>query len=139
MYFLYVRYNNISRPPATPHDPRPKIWGIATPKAPRIDAHAFSDHITRPSLFPYILPSITSLCRELPLRMCPIQFFCLVLITSITDLFSSTFFNIRSVFCSAYPLHPPPYPHFKSLYSFDVLLSHRRISALNILFLISLS
>src|SRR6218665_3319370 len=41
-------------------------------------------------LFPYILPSIISLCRELLLRMCPIQFFCVVLIISIKDLFSST-------------------------------------------------
>jgi len=31
-------------------------------------------------LFPSILPSIISLGRELPLRICPIQFFCLVLI-----------------------------------------------------------
>src|SRR6218665_1437095 len=31
-------------------------------------------------LFPSILPSIITLCRELPLRMCSIQFFCLVLI-----------------------------------------------------------
>ena len=29
-------------------------------------------------LFPSILPSIISLCRELPLRTCLIQFFCLV-------------------------------------------------------------
>src|SRR6218665_825398 len=54
-------------------------------------------------LSPSILPSITSLCRELPLRMCPIQFVYLVLITSITpkDLFSSTIFNTSSfVLCS---------------------------------------
>src|SRR6218665_1700838 len=36
------------------------------------------------------------LCKELPLRMCPIQFFCLVLIISIKDLFSSTFLNTSS-------------------------------------------
>src|SRR6218665_2540445 len=56
-------------------------------------------------LSPSILPSIISFCRELPLRMCPIQFFCLVLITcrptSVKDLFSSTFFNTSSfVLCS---------------------------------------
>src|SRR6218665_392882 len=43
-------------------------------------------------LFPSILPSIISLCRDLPLRMCQIQFFCLVLTISIKDHFSSTFF-----------------------------------------------
>jgi len=52
-------------------------------------------------LFPSILPSIISLCRELPLRMCPIQFFCFVLIISIKDIFYSTFFNTSSlVLCS---------------------------------------
>src|SRR6218665_1544597 len=52
-------------------------------------------------LLPSILPSIISLCRELPLRMCPIQFFCFVLIISNKDLFSSTFFNTSSfVLCS---------------------------------------
>src|SRR6218665_1622930 len=54
-----------------------------------------------PSILHSILPSIISLCRELSLRICPIQFFCLVLITSIKDLFSSTFFNTSSfVLCS---------------------------------------
>src|SRR6218665_3227201 len=64
-------------------------------------------------LFPSILPSIISLCRKLPLRMCPIQFFCLVLIISMTCLFLPLFqyFFIRSMFCSADPLHPPLYPH----------------------------
>src|SRR6218665_671078 len=39
-------------------------------------------------LFPSIFPSIISLCRELlPLRMCLIQFFCLILIISIKYLF----------------------------------------------------
>src|SRR6218665_3013388 len=42
-------------------------------------------------LAPSILPSNISLCRELPLRTCPIQFFCLVLITSIKDLFLPPF------------------------------------------------
>src|SRR6218665_1889288 len=52
-------------------------------------------------LFPSILPSVISLCRELSLRMCPIQFFCLVLIISIKDLFSSVFFSTSSfVLCS---------------------------------------
>src|SRR6218665_372727 len=52
-------------------------------------------------LFPSILPSIISLCRELPLRMCRIQFFCLVLVISIKDLFASTFFNTSPfVLCS---------------------------------------
>src|SRR6218665_2508009 len=52
-------------------------------------------------LFPSILSSIISLCRELPLRMYLIQFFCLVLIISIKDLFPSTFFNTSSfVLCS---------------------------------------
>jgi len=52
-------------------------------------------------LFPSILPSIISVCRELPLRMCPIQLFWLVLIISIKDLFSSTCFNTSSfVLCS---------------------------------------
>jgi len=42
-YFLYrIRYNNISRPvhdpSVTPHDPLPKIWGVATFPTPRIDA-----------------------------------------------------------------------------------------------------
>jgi len=37
-YFLYmIRYNNISRPPATPTTPLSKIWRVATP-TPRIDA-----------------------------------------------------------------------------------------------------
>ena len=40
-YFLYmIRYNNILRPV---HDPPttllPKIWGVATPQIPRIDAY----------------------------------------------------------------------------------------------------
>src|SRR6218665_1683377 len=76
-------------------------------------------------LFPFILSSIISLCRELPLGMCPIQFFCLVLIISIKDLFVYLFqyFFIRSVFCPADPLHPPPYPHLKSLYPFIVHVS----------------
>src|SRR6218665_2289866 len=43
-----------------------------------------------------ILPSIISLYRELPLRMYPIQFFCLVQIIFIKDTFSSTFFNTFS-------------------------------------------
>src|SRR6218665_2162889 len=47
-------------------------------------------------LFHSILPSIISPCRELPLRMCPIQFFCLVLVIYIKDLFSSTFFSTSS-------------------------------------------
>src|SRR6218665_1201007 len=52
-------------------------------------------------LFPSILPSIISLCRELPLRMCPMQFFCLVLIISIKDLLSSTLFSTSPfVLCS---------------------------------------
>src|SRR6218665_1432374 len=79
-------------------------------------------------LFPFILLSKISLCRELPIRMCPIQFFCLVLIISIKDLFFFflfQYFFFRSVFCPADPLHSPPYPHLKSLYPFDVLLSHR--------------
>src|SRR6218665_949871 len=78
-------------------------------------------------LFPSILPSIISLCRELPLRMCAIQFFCLVLIISIIAFSFHLFhyFFIRSVFCPADPLHPPPYPHLESLYPFDILLSHR--------------
>ena len=42
-------------------------------------------------LFPYILPSIISLCRELPLRTYPIQFFCLVRIIFIKDLFHPPF------------------------------------------------
>ena len=38
-YFLYtIRYNNISRPVPDPHGPLPKIWGVATPNPPRIDA-----------------------------------------------------------------------------------------------------
>src|SRR6218665_187862 len=53
------------------------------------------------SLFLSILPSIISLCKESPLVMCPIQFFCLVLIISIKDLFSSTIFRTSSfVLCS---------------------------------------
>src|SRR6218665_4212326 len=53
-----------------------------------------------PSINYYNCPNIISLCRELPLSMCPIQFFCLVLIISIKD-FSSTFFNTFSfVLCS---------------------------------------
>src|SRR6218665_2076039 len=48
-----------------------------------------------------LFPSTISLCGELPLRMCSIQFFCLVLIISIKDLFSSTFFNTSLfVLCS---------------------------------------
>src|SRR6218665_1125230 len=47
------------------------------------------------------LPSIISHCRELTLRMCTIQFFCLVLIICIKDLFSCTFFNNSSfILCS---------------------------------------
>src|SRR6218665_4067919 len=78
-------------------------------------------------LFPSIFPSIISLCRELPRKMCPIQFFCLVLIIFIKDLFSSPFFNTSSfVLCSVQLiLYPPPYPHLKSFYPFHILLSHR--------------
>src|SRR6218665_972249 len=61
--------------------------------------HQVHELLSRP--FSSSLPSIISLCRELPLRMCPIQFFCLVLIISIKDLFYSTFFNTSSfVLCS---------------------------------------
>jgi len=80
------------------------------------------------SLVPSIFPSTISLYRELPLRMCPIQFFCLVLIIiSIKYPFYSTFFNTSSFsaveivvfmvlcFIPADPLHPPPYQHLKSL------------------------
>src|SRR6218665_1290095 len=56
---------------------------------------------------PSILLSIISLCRELPLRigLCPILLPCLVLIISIKDIFSSTFFN-TSLFalCSVQPI-----------------------------------
>src|SRR6218665_1856261 len=78
-------------------------------------------------LFLSINPSIISLCTELCLRMCPIQFFCLVLIIFIKDLFSFTFFQyffIHSVFCPADPLHPPPYSHLESLHAFNILFSH---------------
>src|SRR6218665_1062857 len=51
------------------------------------------------SLFFSILPSIISHCRELPLRMCPIQFFCLVLIISIKDLFLPPFSVLLHSFC----------------------------------------
>src|SRR6218665_3246585 len=59
--------------------------------------HPVHEPLSRPSSssLPFH-PSIISLCRELPLRMCPIQFFCLVLIISIKDLFSFTFFNTSS-------------------------------------------
>ena len=58
-YFLYmIRYNNILRPVHDPHgslcnpcDPPttslPKIWGVATPKPPRIDAYAAVYTLTR--------------------------------------------------------------------------------------------
>src|SRR6218665_986902 len=48
---------------------------------------------------PEFLFSIISLCRELPLRMCPIQFFCLVLIISIKDLFLPPFSVLLHSFC----------------------------------------
>src|SRR6218665_4122499 len=79
-------------------------------------------------LLPFILPSIISLCKELSLRMCTIQFFCFVLIIFIKDLFFFHLFQnffICSVFCPADPLHPPPCPHLKSLYPFDILTSQR--------------
>src|SRR6218665_230211 len=47
-------------------------------------------------VLPTILPSIISFCRESSLIMCRIQFFCLVLIMSVKDLFSSTSFNTSS-------------------------------------------
>src|SRR6218665_258487 len=57
-------------------------------------------------LFPSILPSIISLCRELPLKICPIQFFCLVLIISFKDLFFPTFSNTSSfVLCRGLPIY----------------------------------
>src|SRR6218665_2078524 len=49
-------------------------------------------------LFPSTLLSIISLRSELPLRMCPIQFFCLLLIISIKDLFLPHFSILHS-FC----------------------------------------
>jgi len=74
-------------------------------------------------LFPPIRSSIISHCGELPLRMCSI---CLVLIISNKDFFFHIFQNffIRAAFCPADPLQPPLYPHLKSLYPFEVLLSH---------------
>src|SRR6218665_3325014 len=56
---------------------------------------------------------IISLCRESPLKMSPIQFFCLFLIISIKDLSLPLFryFFIRSVLCPADPLRPPSDPH----------------------------
>jgi len=52
-------------------------------------------------LFPSTLPSIISLSKELPRRICPIQFSCLVLVMSIKDHFSSVLFNTSSfVLCS---------------------------------------
>src|SRR6218665_1506524 len=47
-------------------------------------------------IFPSILPSIISLCRESPLMMCPDQFFCIVQIMSIKDHLFSTFFSTSS-------------------------------------------
>src|SRR6218665_35527 len=59
-------------------------------------------------LSPPLLPSIISLCRELPLTMCPIQFFCPVLLISIKDLFfhRSYYSFMCYVFCPAAPIHP---------------------------------
>jgi len=48
------------------------------------------------ALFPSILPSITSLNNPSPLTTCPIQFFCLFLITLINCRFSYTLFKISS-------------------------------------------
>src|SRR6218665_2321440 len=62
-------------------------------------------------LFPSILPSVISLCRESPLIICHIQLFCLVLIMSIKDLFSFISFGISSfstspfVVCSVQLIH----------------------------------
>src|SRR6218665_1630730 len=63
-------------------------------------------------LFPLFLSSIISLCRQLPLSMCPIHFFCLALIISIKNLLFFhlfQYFFIRSVFSPVDHLHPPPY------------------------------
>src|SRR6218665_2428512 len=54
-----------------------------------------------------LFPSITSLCRESLLIMCPVQFFCLALIIYIKDLFFFHLFQyyfIRFVLCPANPL-----------------------------------
>src|SRR6218665_1249126 len=75
-------------------------------------------------LFPSILPSINSLCRELPLRMCPIQFFCLVLIISIKDLFSSTLFNTSSFVLGSFQLILSILLNKDSLYEVLWPLSH---------------
>jgi len=57
--------------------------------------HPVHELLSRPSSSPPFFHPI-SLSVESPLRMCPIQFFCLVLIISIKDLFKSTFFNTSS-------------------------------------------
>src|SRR6218665_420143 len=59
-------------------------------------------------LFPFILSSIISLCRELPLIMWPIQFFCLVLIISIKDLFRLPVSILLYSFCVLYSLSSSP-------------------------------
>ena len=48
-------------------------------------------------LFPSILPSIISLCRELPLRMRPIQFLCLVLIRLLIFIYIMILFCLCSL------------------------------------------
>src|SRR6218665_694580 len=59
--------------------------------------HPVYELLSRPSSSPLPLhPSLHYLCRELPVRLCLIQFFCLVLIISIKGLFYSTFFNASS-------------------------------------------
>src|SRR6218665_2465737 len=77
------------------------------------------EHLSRPSYSSF--PPSVSLCRESPLIMCPIQFFTLVLFISICFLHLFQYLFIRAVFCPANTLHPPPYPHLKSIYPFGAV------------------
>src|SRR6218665_844647 len=60
--------------------------------------HEFLSRLSSSSL-PFYSFSINPLCRELPLRMCPIQFFCLVLIIFIKNLFLPPFSILLHVSC----------------------------------------
>src|SRR6218665_409278 len=98
-----------------------------------------------------LFPSTISLCGELPLRMCSIQFFCLVLIISIKDLFSSTFFSTSLFVLCSVQLILSIHLHihiskasFRSTSPFFIVQASApysvtlHISALTILFLMSL-
>ena len=82
--------------------------------------------------FSYSRPSINSLIRLFPLRTCPIQFFCRLVIVFINDLFSPTLFKISSLFIWSCHLIHSIFLHnhisnassFLTLFCFNVHVSH---------------